>query len=540
MLSVPLIAVPLLALLIADFRWLRVMQREHYIWSSSVRVAIRWARKRPPNQVLAPAGALAALLALFGRPQAAALAAAVAAAVAVAAFPAGMPLLAREQRLVRTPRLTRLAACTLVLEALVAAAVISLGAPGGTAVLAAAVPIVIDAAALAMRPVEARLARKYRTSAQATLSRVGPRVIAVTGSYGKTSTKNHIADLLTGSFDVVASPASYNNDSGLCRTVNQHVGPHTQVLVAEMGTYGPGEIRAMCSWVKPEIGIITAIGPMHLERMKTLDNVVLAKSEILEGVSAAILNVDDERLAELAGRVDGPEVWRCGTRRQRDLTISLERDNGSVTVRFRGEVIGSFPSPPGLHLPNIGCAVAAALAAGAPPERVVARLGELSAPAHRAVTGVADSGVVVIDDTYNSNPEGAARALEMLEAATQGGGGDGGGRDSGGRDSGGRDSGGRGGDGGGRMPRRAVVTPGMVELGPVQDEANREFAAAVTKADAVLVVVGWTNRRALTAGAAGGEIVSVGSRSAARNWIRSNLRAGDGVLWENDLPNHYP
>ena len=384
--------------------------------------------------------------------------------------------------------------------------------------LAAAVPVMIDAAALAMRPVEERLARKYRISAQATLSRVGPRVIAVTGSFGKTSTKNHIADLLTGSFDVVASPASYNNDSGLCRTVNQHLGAHTQVLVAEMGTYGPGEIRAMCSWVKPEIGIITAIGPMHLERMKTLDNVVRAKSEILEGVRVAILNVDDERLAELADAVDGTEVWRCGTRRQRDLTVSLERENSLVTVRFRGTMIGSFPSPAGLHLPNIGCAVAAALAAGAPPERVVARLGELSAPAHRAVTGVADSGVVVIDDTYNSNPEGAARALEMLEAAAEGG----------------------GGEGGGRRNRRAVVTPGMVELGPVQDEANREFAAAVAKADAVLVVVGWTNRRALMAGAAGGEIVAVGSRSAARNWIRSNLGAGDGVLWENDLPNHYP
>jgi UDP-N-acetylmuramoyl-tripeptide--D-alanyl-D-alanine ligase len=332
----------------------------------------------------------------------------------------------------------------------------------------------------------------------------------VTGSYGKTSTKNHIADLLAGSFDVVASPASFNNDSGLCRTVNQHLGPHTQVLVAEMGTYGPGEIRAMCSWVKPEIGIITAIGPMHLERMKTLDNVVRAKSEILEGVRVAILNVDDERLAALAGAVEGAEVWRCGTRRQRDLTVSLERENAAVTVRYRGAAIGFFPSPSGLHLPNIGCAVAAALAAGAQPDRVVARLGQLSAPAHRAVKGVADSGVVVIDDTYNSNPEGAARALEMLEAATAG------------------------------RNRRAVVTPGMVELGPDQDEANRAFAAAVAKADAVLVVVGWTNRRALMAGAAGSEIVTVGSRPAARDWVRSSLTAGDGVLWENDLPNHYP
>jgi UDP-N-acetylmuramoyl-tripeptide--D-alanyl-D-alanine ligase len=80
----------------------------------------------------------------------------------------------------------------------------------------------------------------------------------------------------------------------------------------------------------------------------------------------------------------------------------------------------------------------------------------------------------------------------------------------------------------------------MVELGPEQDEANRAFAAAVAKADAALVVVGWTNRHALVAGAAGGEIVTVRSRAAAREWVRSSLTAGDGVLWENDLPSHYP
>ena len=502
--------VPLVAVAIADARWLRVMQREHYIPGSCTTVALRWARKRPPNQVLAPVAGAAALLALIGQPPAVALGGAVAATAVAAVFPAAMPLLGGPQRLVRTPRLMRLAACALLLEALVVGAAVSLGVPGACAVLAAGVPIVIDGAAQIMRPVEARLARKYRTAAQAKLGRVAPRVIGVTGSYGKTSTKNHLRDLLSGTFDVVASPASFNNDAGLCRTVNDHLGPGTQVLVAEMGTYGIGEIRAMCSWVRPEIGIITAIGPMHLERMKTLDTVVRAKSELLEGVRVAILNVDDERLAELAGSVPGAEVWRCGTRRQRDLIVSLERDAARVIVRYRGTVIGSFRSQPGLHLANIACAMAAALAAGVSPDRVVARAGELSAPAHRAVQAVADSGVVVIDDTYNSNPEGAARALEMLESAV-----------------------------GGRN-RRAVVTPGMVELGPDQDEANRAFAAAVAKADAVLVVVGWTNRRALVAGAAGGEIVTVRSRAAAREWVRASLTAGDGVLWENDLPSHYP
>ncbi len=246
----------LLAMVIADFRWLRVMQREHYIPGACLTVALRWARRRPPNQVLAPVLGVAALLALTGRPPAVTAGASLLAA-AGAAFPAAMPLVGKEQRMVRTPRLCRLAAGSALLEVILATVVVWLGVPAALGALAVLVPVVVDGAALIVRPVEMRLARQYLTRAQATLDRVAPRVIAVTGSYGKTSTKNHVRDLLTGIFDVVASPASWNNAAGLSRTVNEYVGPDTQVLVAEMGTYGVGEIRAMCSWVKPEIGINT-------------------------------------------------------------------------------------------------------------------------------------------------------------------------------------------------------------------------------------------------------------------------------------------
>jgi UDP-N-acetylmuramoyl-tripeptide--D-alanyl-D-alanine ligase len=506
--------VALAAIAVADFRWLRVMQREHYIAGSALATARRWARCRPPNQVLAAIAGAAGLAALARWWPVPAAVAAVAAAAGAAVFPAGMPLVGSPQRLVWTPRLARLAACCLLLEALGAGVALGLGAPAALGALAAAVPAVIDGGALLAAPLEALLARRYRTAARATLARVAPRVIAVTGSYGKTSTKNHLRDLLSGVTEVVASPASWNNAAGLARTVNEYVTPATELLVAEMGTYGPGEIRAMCSWVRPEIGIITAIGPMHLERMKTLDNVTRAKAEILEGTRVAVLNVDDERLERLAGQVaaraGGPEVIRCGTRRQPGLDLSLERALDSVTVRYRGEVLGSFEHQPGVHLGNVACALGAALAAGAPAAAVTGRLGQLAVPAHRAARGVSDSGLVVIDDTYNSNPSGARHALELLDAAVA------------------------------EPHRRAVITPGMVELGPGQDEENRSLAGAVAKAGAVLVVVGWTNRRALVAGARDGEVVTVASRAAARDWVRSHLAAGDGVLWENDLPNHYP
>jgi UDP-N-acetylmuramoyl-tripeptide--D-alanyl-D-alanine ligase len=503
-----LVALP--AIVIANFRWLRVTQREHYVPGACLIVALRWARKRPPNQVLAPVIGAAALLALTDRPPAVAVGAGLLAAAGAAVFPAAMPIVGSEQRMVRTSRLSRLAVTCALLEVPLAAAVLWQGMPAALGTLAVLVPVIVDCATLIVRPVEARLARRYQVTAQAKLERIAPRVIAITGSYGKTSTKNHIRDLLAGSFDVVASPASWNNAAGLSRTVNEHIGPDTQVLVAEMGTYGVGEIHEMCSWMKPEIGIITAIGPMHLERMKTLDTVVRAKSELLEGVRVAILNVDDDRLAQVARSVCGVEVWRCGTHRQPGLDISLERDDDIVTVRHRGTAIGTFSSQPELHLANVACALAAAFAIGAPPAEMVARVGQLSASEHRAAQGMSSSGLVVIDDTYNSNPSGARHALELLESAVP------------------------------ESNRRVVVTPGMVELGSCQDEANQGFAEAVAKADAVLVVVGWTNRRALLAGARNGEAVRLPSRAAAREWVRSTLTSGDGVLWENDLPNHYP
>lgn len=495
---------------IADYRWLRVMQREHYIPGACKMVALRWARKRPPNQALAPVMCAAALVTLAGRPAAIAGAAGLLAAVGAAGFPVAMPVVGREQRLVRTARLRRLAAGCLLAELLLAGGLIWLGLPAALGALAVLVPVIVDGAALIVRPVEARLARRYQVAAQARLEQVAPRVVAITGSYGKTSTKNHVRDLIAGRFDVVASPASWNNAAGLSRTVNEHVGPDTQVLVAEMGTYGVGEIRQMCAWVKPEIGIITAIGPMHLERMKTLDTVVRAKSELLEGVRVAILNVDDDRLAQVASAVRDSEVWRCGTHRQPGLDVSLERDDGTVTVRYRGTEIGSFASRPELHLANVACALAAAFALGAPPAETVARASQLSVAEHRAVQGTSDGGLVVIDDTYNSNPSGASHALELLESAVPG------------------------------PHRRVVITPGMVELGPCQDAENENFAAAVAKADAILLVVGWTNRQALLAGARHGETITVPTRAAAREWVRATLIAGDGVLWENDLPNHYP
>ena len=139
------------------------------------------------------------------------------------------------------------------------------------------VPVLIDLGLVVVAPLESSLAAS-RPAQSTDCSGVAPIVVAITGSYGKTSTKGYLAYLLQDRFRVVASPQSFNNQAGLARTVNEHLVVGTEVLVAEMGTYGPGEIARMCSWLSPSVAIITAIGPVHLERFRSLDRTLEAKS----------------------------------------------------------------------------------------------------------------------------------------------------------------------------------------------------------------------------------------------------------------------
>jgi UDP-N-acetylmuramoyl-tripeptide--D-alanyl-D-alanine ligase len=510
-------AIGLVALALSGVRWLRVAQREHYIPGSCRTTAGRWIRRRPPNSLLAVVAVVAAITTLVLRVRGSGTGEAVAAVVAAvlaAAFPWGMPVLG-SPRLRFTPRAVRLAIITAVLAAVIGVLV---GGVGAVAVVAVAMPLLVDGAAAIARPIERRDLERFRRQAEATLARTDPFVIAVTGSWGKTSTKNHIRDLLSGSADVVASPASWNNTAGLSRTINEHLGPATEVLVVEMGMYGPGEIRQLCSWIKPTVAVICAVGPMHLERVGSMDGIVAAKAEILERADTAVLWVDDPRLAALADTTSVPKVLRVGSRRTGRpadatgdrLDVEVGVDGDELVVWVAGERTGSVPTTSGAHPGNVGCAVAAALAYGMPASQLGRRLGALTNPDHRATTAVNDAGVLVIDDTFNANPVGALSAIDTLGRAVDG--------------------------------DRAVVTPGMVELGSVQDEENQRLARESVSSGATLVIVGWTNRRSLRAGATTTDRapVVVRDRQAAVGWVRDHLTSGDGVLWENDLPDHYP
>ncbi len=506
------------AVAIGTLRWFRVAQREHYLPGEATLFALRWWTSAPDNQGLAIAGAAGAVAAIF-------LSAIAVVPAAVGVFgPRRLDLRGRTSRLAWTRRMTTVAVVTYLVDAIAfAAGAIGDGLAG--AVIAGAFasmlePCVVDVALALTRPAEELAARRHVARARARLEKVRPLVIGVTGSYGKTTTKGYIAHLISGYRTTLASPKSFNNRAGLARTVNEHLGPATEVLIAEMGTYGPGEIAEMCSWLRPEISVITAIGPAHLQRFKTLDRTLAAKAEIAATARVVVLNVDDSLLAGLAPVLRGAGktvVEASGSNEVADVAVLPVAEG--LELRIDGHRVGiasvSLADQP-TATSNVACAVAVAIELGIAAEDLLARLPSLPVPSNRLQRYVARDGYVVFDDTFNSNPIGARIALARLrqeESVAE-------------------------------QARRVVVTPGMVELGELQATENATLGESASRVADHLVVVARTNRAALTSGAArvegGAYVTTVDRLDQALDWVRTNLGPGDAVLYENDLPDHFP
>jgi UDP-N-acetylmuramoyl-tripeptide--D-alanyl-D-alanine ligase len=273
----------------------------------------------------------------------------------------------------------------------------------------------------------------------------------------------------------------------------------------------------MCSWVHPDIAVITAIGPVHLERMKTEKGIAEAKAEILEGARVAVLNTDHPLLRDVADQAaaGGQQVLRCSAvDRRSDVCVVNDSGTLRVFIRADGTLTREIARVSDLDAPptNVACAVAVALELGVTPEVIAKRLPGLPSAPNRRQLITHRSGATVIDDTYNANPAGAQAALQLLDHLAV-------------------DS-----------HRRVVVTPGMVELGDRQADENQRLAADAASVATDLVIVGLSNAAALGAGAREGKarVVRVQNREQAVTWVSDQIGPGDVVLYENDLPDHFP
>jgi UDP-N-acetylmuramoyl-tripeptide--D-alanyl-D-alanine ligase len=531
-----ILAVALLILTgLVGVKWLRVAQREHYVPGWTEKIARHWLTARPssrwPLLIVAIVAAVAVLITdVIGNYSSLAI---VVALVISVLWPIGLGFRGTSAKLQWTARARRLAGIWVVVWLGVGfvsltGAMILLGpvlAMGGfvggvdgvmvalavtvacAAVLPARIaPLTMDVALAIANPIEKALSQKWLVAAQKKLRQVNPTVVAVTGSYGKTSTKGYIAHLVGTKFSVVPSPASFNNLMGLARAVNDKLTPGTEVFVAEMGIFGEGEIRRLCESFPPDIAAITVIGEAHLERMKSRETILRAKSEIVENAKTVVLPIDDPDLARLADRCEneGKRVIRVSAQGQ-NADVSV--DPATSTATTSGETVPVVISGVG-HAVNIAVAMGVAHAMGVSLEQLAPRLKSLPTSAHRAEPQTAPSGAIIIDDSYNANPLGAARAVEGGAAMAK--------------------------ERGGEF---IVVTPGMIELGKVQAERNRAFAEQIAAAGGSLSIVGFTNRKALRSGHPNAQVFA--QRTDAMSDALQRAGSTGVILVENDLPDHY-
>ncbi len=384
-------------------------------------------------------------------------------------------------------------------------------------------PLIVVMANILLSPVQRAINRKYLRQAQRRLRTVSPLVIGITGSYGKTSTKYVLDRLLADHRKVLKTPLSYNTLMGVCRAINENLDDDGQVLIAEMGAYRRGDIRELCEFVHPTIGILTAIGPQHLERFKTIDNVQATKYELIEALptsGVAIFNNDDPRCRALADRTTYVTVRRYGLDTQGqalDLwaeAIAMGPHGLSFTMAAKGgRHVDVQTVLLGRHnVLNILGASCAAVALGLSLDDIAKAIRNLPPVPHRLQLLNSGSGVTVIDDAYNANPVGAMEALEVLGSFTTG--------------------------------RRILVTPGMVELGPLEAQLNEELGAKAAAVCDYVILVGIERTQPLLAGLQRqhfprDKIRVVRDLNTATEALSHLVGRGDTVLFENDLPDQY-
>lgn len=385
--------------------------------------------------------------------------------------------------------------------------------------------VIVMAAVAILAPVEKMINKKYWNEAAAILKSMPDlTVIGITGSYGKTSTKHYLHRILTEQFEVLMTPGSYNTTMGVIRTVREMMKPYDTIFICEMGAKQKGDIKEICDLVHPSIGIVTAVGPMHLESFKTMQNVQSTKFELIDSLpkdGLAVINNDFEYCANrIVTNVEAKRYALNSSSSQckavayvaEEITYSPEGTTFVVKGPDGYELALSTRLVGAGNISNLLGAVIVAIHLGMSKEKIRYAVSRIEQVEHRLSIKRTPGGVTIIDDAFNSNPVGSKMALEVLASLKKG--------------------------------KRIVVTPGMIELGERQEELNEILGEEIAQSVDIAIIVGEYNRTALVAGIkkVGFKddcLYEVGSFAEAQEVLGTLLNSGDTVLYENDLPDTF-
>lgn len=383
----------------------------------------------------------------------------------------GMTILVNKPRkakkpLVYTPRVKRLLATTGIVWGLILLIVAFPGIYGYLWVtmllLFLLQPVLLLLVNLINHPVERAINRHYIQDAARILREMpGLRIIGVTGSYGKTSVKYFLNTLLSAQYNVLCTPGNYNTTLGVVRTIRENMKPFHEIFICEMGAREVGDIKEICDLVHPDYGIITSIGPQHLQSFHTLENIISTKFELADAVpdtGKVFLNYDNEYIRE--HKIEKPVVsYGVGDDavdfRAYDIRVSARgssfrmKDETGEAYEFHTRLVGSH------NVQNIAGAIAVAHTLGIPMEKLLYPVRQLESVPHRLQL-IRQGDRIILDDAYNSNKSGFEAALDTLALFQE---------------------------------LRILLTPGMVELGEKQYAENKEAGMyAANKCDYAILV----------------------------------------------------
>ena len=367
-------------------------------------------------------------------------------------------------------------------------------------------------------PMEEVLRHYHLKVAENKLARSEVVKIGITGSYGKTSVKEILKTILSQKFRVLASPESYNTPLGIAITLKNLDSTH-DVFIAEMGARNEGDIKALAKLVQPKYGVLTGVNNQHLETFKSIDAIKNTKFELFQHLGEGgegIFSADNSNAVELYNKFDG-EKHLAGLTDGDNLVTATDVKTDSRGTVFNLVIKGETPVECstvllGKHsIKNICLAAAVAYRMGLSPEEIALGVNRIQSIGHRLELMPNNKNIIIIDDSYNSNEDGVKAAMEVLDTFEG---------------------------------RKIVLTPGLVELGKMENVLNLEFGRTLAKHADVVIVIGKHNAEMLINGLKDGgmstdNIKFAKSLNKGNDILNEIMQEGDVVLFENDLPDNY-
>lgn len=392
-------------------------------------------------------------------------------------------------------------------------------------------PVWLTAGNILMLPAENVARRRYLRKARKILAAINPKIIGVTGSYGKTTTKTYLSEILNGRYKTYPTPRSYNTVMGICLAVNTDLANDYSIeyFIVEMGAYIRGEIERICELTPPHIGVVIEVGPQHMERFGSLENIALAKYEIIKALppdGVGVFNWDNPYVRQMYERgypatriavsknispeqaaADGPRFVASEIEESLDgLKFKVTDTQTGESQLFNTTLVGDH------NIINVLLATAVAVHEGMDLRDVAFRARQLRPAKSRLTRDTTPEGITIINDAYSANPAGVVSALKVLGMHTSG--------------------------------KRLLITPGMVELGDLMESENYKLGELAARYASHIILIGEKRVQPIINGLASADFPSanlqvVETLSDAVAWYKNHLQSGDTVLFLNDLPDVY-